>query len=108
MLHEQQPVGEPGERIGHRFRGDVRMDAVYLHRVLRGIPLDHTPAHGPMVGPVLVAQSMADFELAGTSCQEGVDGARHLVDVVWMNPVEPSLRSITNLMFLASHEAEPP
>src|SRR5436190_23202726 len=83
------------------------MGGVDVHRLLRGIPLNHTAAQGPVKGPVLVAHSMADLELARAIRQERVDGARHLIEVVGMNPLEPRLRRVTNLVLLASDEAEP-
>src|SRR5688572_17793147 len=83
------------------------MGGVYMHRLLGGVPLDEATAQRPVIGPVLVAHSMADFELACAIRPKRIDEARHLVDVLGMHPLEPVLRGIADLVFLGSHQTEP-
>ena len=61
-VHQQETIGQSGERIGHHLHGDVRLRAGQADRAPGIVPDDRTATRHPSIRAVLVAQAVSTLE----------------------------------------------
>src|SRR3954464_14482438 len=83
------------------------MRCVDVDRLPCRIPLHDATTRHPAVGAVAMKHPVADFELAWTMGQHGLDGLRHFAEVLGMDALQPGLLRVADLVFFTTDEAEP-